>query len=196
MKSRVWLNLIMVVLVSGLLLTVSCGQKTVVSPEATIEDKTDVDAQKKADEAARKAAEEAERIRKQKLEDERAKEQAMKDALAKEKQAFVNQDVLFAYDSSELDGTAVMLLKEKASWLKANNKVTVTIEGHCDERGTTEYNLALGERRASAVKAYLVNLGISPARLYTISYGEEQPIASGTSEGAYRLNRRAHFSLN
>ena len=186
MKKRMLMNLILAVLVSGLFLTVSCAKKTVVSEPTTIEDQTQ----------AQKDQADAERIRQQKLDEQMAKEQAMKDAVAMARKNFVNQDVLFAYDSSELDSASMALLKVKAEWLMANPGQRATVEGHCDERGTTEYNLALGERRAAVVKAYLVNLGVSSSRLSTISYGEEQPIATGASEGAYRLNRRAHFAID
>jgi peptidoglycan-associated lipoprotein len=85
------------------------------------------------------------------------------------------------------------LLREKADWLQANPSETVMIEGHCDERGTTVYNLALGERRANIVRTYLVNLGVSPRRLGTVSYGEEKPLDPAPTEAAYRINRRAQF---
>jgi len=190
MKSRVWVNLLMVVLVSGLFLTVSCSKQTIVA-DPTIEDQTTVDAKAKAEAEA-----EANRQKDQKINDQMVKTQAIKDAIIKAKKDFLNQDVLFAYDSSELDDMDVMLLKEKVAWLKATKNATATVEGHCDERGTTNYNLALGERRASVVKAYLINLGVSSSRLSMLSYGEERPIATGTTENAYRLNRCAHFSID
>ncbi|MCP4671976.1 MAG: peptidoglycan-associated lipoprotein Pal, partial [Desulfobacula sp.] len=112
------------------------------------------------------------------------------------KKRFENQDIHFEYDSSKLSSMAKTLLQEKAAWLKANYSVSVIVEGHCDDRGTTEYNLALGERRASAAKAYLINLGVSAARLGTISYGEEQPLDSSKTEHAFRKNRRAHFAID
>ena len=83
----------------------------------------------------------------------------------------VGDRVFFGYDSSELDSDALELLQDQVAWLKQNSGVSVTIEGHCDERGTREYNLALGEKRAQAVKNYLIGLGINPDRVSTISYG-------------------------
>ncbi len=191
MKRNVWMNLAMAILVSVLFLTVSCSKKTVVTDEAAIQDQQDLEADMQA-----KAQMERDRLNQMKIDEQMAKEQAMKDAMARAKDEFLNQDVLFAYDSSDLDATAVTLLRAKAAWLMANLSETATIEGHCDERGTTEYNLALGERRASVVKAYLVNLGIAESRLSTISYGEERPKVMGTTEDAYRLNRRAHFAVD
>ncbi len=101
--------------------------------------------------------------------------------------------VNFEYDSSTLTSESRRKLAENADWIKANSRVTVQIEGHCDSRGSVEYNLALGERRAKAVKNYLVSLGIDTKRLTILSYGEEKPIAMGDTEEAYAKNRRANF---
>jgi peptidoglycan-associated lipoprotein len=101
--------------------------------------------------------------------------------------------VFFDYDSSELSNDAQAALKENAATLSKYNVWVVTIEGHCDERGTPEYNLALGERRAVAARAYLVSLGVSADRLHTVSYGREFPFEPGHDEAAYSKNRRAHF---
>jgi peptidoglycan-associated lipoprotein len=105
----------------------------------------------------------------------------------------VLKDVHFAYDSYELDGTARDILAANAEWLKDNPRARTEIEGHCDERGTVEYNLALGARRAKAVKDYLTTLGISADRLSTISYGEELPLCREQTEQCYARNRRVHF---
>lgn len=98
--------------------------------------------------------------------------------------------VLFEYDSSELTSDARGLLARQAEWLNYHSGIDVVIEGHCDERGTREYNLALGERRATAVKSYLVALGIPERRLDTISYGKERPAVVGRSESSWAQNRR------
>lgn len=87
------------------------------------------------------------------------------------------------------------LSNRKADWLRANNSVSVTVEGHCDQRGTIEYNLALGDRRAHAATVYLTNLGISASRLRTVSYGEERPLDTAKTEIAYAKNRRVHFVI-
>lgn len=99
--------------------------------------------------------------------------------------------VLFAYDSYELDGEARAILARHAAWLKANPGVRVTLEGHCDERGTREYNLALGDRRANSAKNFLAAQGIDVSRIATISYGKERPVAEGGDEAAMAQNRRA-----
>ena len=103
--------------------------------------------------------------------------------------------VFFAYDSSDIDAAARTALGENASILKTNPAWILTVEGHCDERGTAEYNLALGTRRAAAARAYLVSLGISGDRLRTVSYGKEFPFDPGHNEGAWEKNRRAHFVI-
>jgi peptidoglycan-associated lipoprotein len=101
--------------------------------------------------------------------------------------------VQFAFDSYALDGTARGVLKTNAKWLKDNGAATVQIEGHCDERGTTEYNLALGERRANAARTYLQKLGIDKSRISVISYGKERPVDPGHDESAWARNRRDAF---
>jgi peptidoglycan-associated lipoprotein len=103
----------------------------------------------------------------------------------------VGDTVYFAFDSYSLDDRAQGTLDRQASVLMKSGSIPVTIEGHADERGTREYNLALGERRASAVKDYLVAYGVSPGRLRTISYGEERPAMLGSSEADWAKNRRA-----
>jgi peptidoglycan-associated lipoprotein len=103
--------------------------------------------------------------------------------------------VFFEYDSSELAGDARGILDANAAVLKRYPSWAITIEGHCDERGTAEYNLALGERRAVTSRAYLVSLGISADRLRTVSYGKEFPFEPGHDENAYVKNRRAHFVI-
>lgn len=99
--------------------------------------------------------------------------------------------VHFGTDLYDIDATAAAILDAQAAWLAQYPNVKITIEGHCDERGTREYNLALGDRRANAVKNYLAGKGISPARMTTISYGKERPIAMGSDEEAWAQNRRA-----
>lgn len=105
------------------------------------------------------------------------------------------EDVFFDFDKSVLRDDAKATLNRNAAWLKANANARVSVEGHCDERGTNEYNLALGDRRAKAVKDFLVAAGIAANRLQTISYGEERPFVLGHDESAWRWNRRGHFLI-
>jgi len=102
-------------------------------------------------------------------------------------------DVFFDYDRFQIRKEAMPLLDANAGWLRANGSKTALIEGHCDERGTVAYNLVLGERRASAVKRYLLDLGVLSSQLQTTSYGETRPICKQQTEDCYQQNRRAHF---
>jgi peptidoglycan-associated lipoprotein len=104
--------------------------------------------------------------------------------------------IFFAFDSSEITPEAQLVLQRQAEWLKRYSNVTVTIEGHTDERGTREYNLALGERRAQAARNVLVAMGIPALRISTISYGKERPAVPGSTEEAYAQNRRAVTVVN
>lgn len=103
--------------------------------------------------------------------------------------------VFYALDGADLDDRGRAVVTANAALLKKYPTWVVTVEGHCDERGTAEYNLALGERRAVAVKTYLVSLGIAPDRVRTVSYGKEFPFDPGHDEGAWSQNRRAHFVI-
>ena len=107
----------------------------------------------------------------------------------------VGDRVFFDYDSAELDADAQELLQHQAAWLKQHNILSVTIEGHCDERGTREYNLALGEKRAQAVKNYLNGLAIFPV-VNTLSYGKERPAVVGSNDAAWSQNRRSVTKVN
>jgi len=108
----------------------------------------------------------------------------------------VGDRVFFGYDSAELDSDAKELLQAQAAWLKQYSKTSITIEGHCDERGTREYNLALGERRAQAVKNYLNGLGVGISSMSTISYGKERPAVVGSNDDAWSQNRRSVTKVN
>ena len=106
------------------------------------------------------------------------------------------EDVFFDFDRSLIRSDAKKILEQDARWLIAHQESKIQNEGHCDERGTAEYNLALGERRANGVKNYLVSLGVSPLRVSIISYGEEKPFCNDKNEACFQENRRAHFVPN
>jgi len=186
MGKKGWVLLALLLVIPGLLFTTACSKKAVKEAEPMAEKTVDDDAE--AREAAEKARQ-AELARQQALEEERLRQEAA----VREK--FENEHVYFAFDSAVLDMMAQDVIKGKASWLKENRDVNVTIEGHCDERGTVAYNLALGDSRAESVKAYLVNLGIPASRIDTVSYGEEQPVDPGQNEAAWAKNRRAVFVI-
>jgi peptidoglycan-associated lipoprotein len=106
------------------------------------------------------------------------------------------KDVFFEFDKSAIRDDQKPALNEDVAWLKGNAKAKITVEGHCDERGTAEYNLALGERRAKAVKDYLIAAGVPATLVSTISYGKERPFVLGHDESAWKWNRRGHFVIS
>lgn len=108
-------------------------------------------------------------------------------------QDFQNQDIYFDFDKYDLRPDARATLDKKVAFMNQSSSVRAQIEGHCDERGTNAYNLALGERRANSAKQYMTTAGVSAGRLSTISYGEERPLDPGQNEAAWSKNRRAHF---
>ncbi|MBW2603734.1 MAG: peptidoglycan-associated lipoprotein Pal [Deltaproteobacteria bacterium] len=189
MRKKLWIILALAFIIPGLLFTVSCAKKAVKNDAAL--------AQQAQDEATRVAAEKAkqeELAQQRAIEEERLQEEAR---LKQEARAmFLNDDIYFEFDSSILTPEAQLFLKKKAQWLQNNPDAMSTIEGHCDDRGTNEYNLALGDRRATSVKKFLADLGISASRLTTISYGEERPVNLGANEDAWEKNRRCHFTVN
>lgn len=191
MQKKLWLKLILLLIIPGFLFTVSCTKKAVTS---------DVDMTQPIEDEDLKAKEAAEKTRQEELARQRAiEEERLKEAAAKREAArnqFLTQDIYFDFDSFSILPEAQEILSSKAEWLQNNPDATVTIEGHCDERGTIEYNLALGDRRGESAKAFLVNLGIAKSRLNTISYGEERPLDPGNNENAWGKNRRAHFVTN
>lgn len=105
-------------------------------------------------------------------------------------------DVYFDYDQAGLSDAARATLDRHAQWLQARPDVRVSVAGHCDERGTVDYNLALGDQRAKAVREYLVSLGVAEARLTAVSYGKERPVDNGHDDAAWAKNRRAHFAVS
>ena len=184
MQKKLWIILALVFIVPGLLFTVSCAKKAVKEDTSL--------SQQAADEAAAEKARQEELARQRAIEEERLKEEAIQTA----KDNFLNEDIHFEFDSAVLTPDAQEILNAKAEWLQNNLNVKSTVEGHCDDRGTLEYNLALGERRASNAKSFLVDLGIPASRLITISYGEERPVDPGQNEAAWAKNRRCHFTIN
>lgn len=191
MHKKLWLCLVLLLVIPALLFTTSCAKKTVKTEPAAKED-----AAKKAEaEAARQAEVERQRkLQEERLQAERMKSEAsMKEAGGRAQ--FEQENVYFDFDRSNLKMDAQEVLKRKATFLKANPNEKVIIEGHCDERGTSEYNLALGDRRANSAKKFLENLGIGDSRIKTISYGEERPLDSGNNEAAWAKNRNCQFRL-
>ncbi len=190
MRRNIWVILAMLLLIPGLLLTTSCAKKQVQTEAAVEEAVEEVEEDTAAeDEAAR----EAEMERQKALEAERLAEEEAKRVAMMALNMFQSEDLYFEFDSAVLTPMSQEVLQRKAEWMNENADGTVIIEGHCDERGTSAYNLALGERRADAAKDFLVNLGVAADRITTISYGEEKPVDPAKNEEAWAKNRRAHF---
>jgi len=185
MTKNEWLNFALVMILFAMFFTVSCAKQVVQNePVSTTQPEVSTASDRPAE-----AAEPAKQLQEDRLRAEAAASEAAG-------MAFVNENIPFSFDSSVLSDQAQQILHSKADYLRANSGVTVTVEGHCDERGTEAYNIALGERRAESVKNFLVDMGISANRLKTISYGEERPIAMGQDEASWGKNRRAQFMVN
>jgi peptidoglycan-associated lipoprotein len=192
-KSRAWvLGALMLAML--LVLGVSCAKKTVTMEAEPMEEEMAVE-----DAAAQQAAEDAAAAREARLakmsEAERQREEAAMMAEEARMRAFVDEHIHFDFDKYVLTPKAMMILDEKAAYLREHPEVRVLVEGHCDERGTNEYNLALGDRRANSAKNYLVKSGVAESRITTISYGEEQPLCTVSAESCWWKNRRSQFQV-
>lgn len=205
MRKKLWIYLALLVVIPGLMFTVSCAKKvTQAEPSA---EETAVAAESETDTAARIAEEKAaqeeaarqwemateEDMEAQARAEAAAREAELKQDMAAAKQMFENEDIYFDFDSSALQTMAREVLQRKADWLLEMMEASIIIEGHCDDRGTEAYNIALGDRRAESAKAFLVDIGIDPSRLTTISYGEERPVDPSSNAEAWAKNRRVHF---
>jgi peptidoglycan-associated lipoprotein len=168
----------------------SACTKSKISSQPSTTTSAEDEARQRAEEEARQKA-----LREENLREESLSEQQAQERMESEQSKFENDDIYFEFDSIRLAPEAQEILTQKAAWLRKNPSAKVTLEGHCDDRGTNEYNLALGEGRAQSARAFLVDLGIKASRLTTISYGEERPIATGQNEEAWARNRRVHFVI-
>jgi peptidoglycan-associated lipoprotein len=184
-------SILILILCIGLIMT-GCPKKTVVKEEPTT---------KKSEEAVKKEAKEEELARIKEEEAKKAQEKEFEKSLVPKKTPGIEgevfeskllKDIHFDFDKYDIRPTDAGILKENAALLVKFPNVKIQIEGHCDERGTVEYNLALGERRANGAKRYLISLGIPEKRISTISYGKERPSDPGHNEEAWAKNRRAH----
>jgi peptidoglycan-associated lipoprotein len=198
------MSIVVSLLCLGLLVS-GCPKKTVMKEEPSI--KTEEQLAAERDKAARleaerkeKEAKEMARIKEEEAQKQPAQKEFEKSLVAKktpgiEGEVFESQllkDIHFDFDKYDVRPMDAEILMENAALLKKRPSMKVQIEGYCDERGTEEYNLALGERRANSTKKYLVSLGISPDRISAISYGEERPLDPKHNEEAWARNRRAH----
>jgi peptidoglycan-associated lipoprotein len=186
-KSLALIGIIGLVLCFSIMMTAGCAKKSVVKEQSvTGEQKAAVA------ETTKEVAKKESSVKEEPAAQEVAK---VEEEAIKEKAAPVDmfKDINFDYDKFSLRPEAREILKQHADYLAKNKDVNVSIEGHCDERGTSEYNLALGERRATEAMKYLKELGISVKRMKTVSYGKEKPLDPGHNEEAWAKNRRDHF---
>jgi peptidoglycan-associated lipoprotein len=194
MRKKYWIALALLFIIPGLLFTTSCAKKTVkpasAKAPATGGAAKTADMEKQKAELARQKA-----LEEQRLKEERALAEEMKKAKLGGRARFEKEHILFDFDRYNLKPEAQETLKIKAAYMMENPKIKARIEGYCDERGTNEYNLALGDRRANSAKEFLLNLGIAESRLTSISHGEEKPVAMGHNEAAWAKNRRAQFVI-
>ena len=205
-KHLTWIGLLMVLAFSLALFSGCAEKKAVVKDEAATQEQKVAAAQDAAPAVAQQAAtaavtddEAAKRAKEQAAKDEAARKAAAREAWLKKNAAALTdlniQNIYFDYDKSSIRPDAREILKANAEIFNKNGNAAIVVEGHCDERGTAEYNMALGERRAQETKQYLVNLGINASRIETISYGEERPLDNRSIEEAWAQNRRAQFLL-
>ncbi len=197
MTNRFWIVLALLLVIPGLIFTASCAKKEIKSEPAVIpatSAEEEAEARRLAEERARQEALVAQKALEERLREE-ARQRRKREELAA-RHRFLKKDIHFEFDKSRLLPEAKEILRYKAEWLMAHPAVTVIIEGHCDERGTNEYNMALGNRRAESVKRFVVDLGIAPERVATVSYGEERPLDPRHKEEALAKNRRAHFVMD
>jgi peptidoglycan-associated lipoprotein len=196
MNNKNWAFLVFFLVIFVAFLAPSCGKKEISSTPVMSEDEARRQAE---EEARRREMEKQAAIQEETIRDESLSESASagekREGARIDRGMFENDDVQFEFDSAKLSMEAQDILRQKAEWLKENPRAKIIIEGHCDERGTNEYNLALGDRRAFSSKSFLVDLGIAASRLTTVSYGEERPIDSRADEDAWAKNRRAHFVI-
>jgi len=188
MKKHLGPFVVLALILSALFLTTSCAKKKVTQAEPVIEPEPEV--QKVVPDTSKEDAELAARL----LEEKRLQQEVAAQAVPEKK--FDNENIYFAFDSSELSDQARLVLNNNAEFLRQHSSLTVTVEGHCDERGSEKYNYALGRRRAESVKKFLLDQGISTDRLVTISYGENKPVVAGRDESAWAKNRRAQMVIN
>ena len=185
MRKNVWLAIVLITILSAMILTTSCAPKMVQNEPVP---ETQQEFSRAPDNSA-KDTDQDRRLQEKRLRVEGSSREVTENAV-------VSESVHFAFDSALLSEQAQQILISKAGYLRTHSGVIVTVEGHCDERGTDAYNIALGERRAESVKNFLVAMGIRANRLKTISYGEERPIASGQNESSWAKNRRAQLVVN
>ena len=190
MLNKIWICICLLVILPGLLIVTGCANKAVhteqMAEEAAPAPEEKATQQKAAAAVEVQAAEDVNPVQ---------TEEATRTARMVS-QEVMRDDIYFDFDSAVLKDTAKDELVRKAEWLRENPDASVIIEGHCDERGTSAYNIALGDRRAQSAMVFFVDMGINAKQFSTISYGEERPVDAAQTEEAWATNRRAHFAID
>lgn len=191
MNKKVWMFLMLGLVITGLMFTSACSKKQVKADDSIQQDTSAAD-KAKMDEEARKRAED-ERLRKLAEEERLRKLNEGKGQVGGTIETIIAERIYFEYDRADLKPEAQEILKKKAEAIMKSGGSAITIEGNCDERGTNEYNMALGERRAKSARDFLVKLGVPANKLKIISYGEERPAADCHDDNCWSKNRRDEF---
>ena len=185
MRKKLWIYLAIMLVIPGLLFLGACSRGQVTGeeePEAEVEAPTEVPGSPTTTEAT--------------SEQPAAEEPEDTSGIMISRDMFLRDYVHFAFDKYNLDDQAQSVLRRKARFLQDNPDIYITIEGHCDDRGTNEYNLALGDRRAESTRSFLLDMGVEAYRMSTVSYGEERPLCDERDEECWATNRRSAFSIN
>ena len=183
MRKKLWICLALMIVIPGLLFMGACAKGTVTEEE---EPETEVVVEEKEVVVVEKETEVV--VVEQEPEDT--------SGITVSRDMFLGDYVHFAFDKYNLDGEAQSVLRRKARFLEDNQDIYITIEGHCDDRGTNEYNLALGDRRAESTRSFFLDMGVEAYRMSTVSYGEERPLCDERDEECWSTNRRAAFTIN
>jgi peptidoglycan-associated lipoprotein len=195
MTKKIWIVLTLMMVLPAMTLMASCAKKKIYSDASMSQSSEDAAERARKDALARQRAIDEQQLRDQAAGRAGGAGAGLDSGKSATRSSFVSEDIYFEYDSAALIPEARDVLKRKAEFLRGNPNVSVIIEGHTDDRGTVEYNLALGERRAASAMSFLVDLGIPESRLTTISYGKEKPANPGHNETAWAANRRVHFEI-
>lgn len=190
MLNKLWICICSLVILPGLLLVTSCANKAVHTEHMA--EVAAPEMEEKAIEQKAVAADDVQAANEVNI----VQEEEATQTAGMVSQEVMSDDIYFDFDSALLKDTAKNELVRKAEWLRENPDASVIIEGHCDERGTSAYNIALGDRRAQSAMVFFVDMGIDAKQFSTISYGEERPVNAAQTEEAWATNRRAHFAID
>ena len=186
MRKKLWICLALMIVIPGLLFMGACAKGTVTEEEEPAEEVVTTEETTETQPTTEATSEEQ----------PQAEVSEDTSGTTVSRDMFLKDYVHFAFDRYNLDDQAQSVLRRKAGFLQDNQDIYITIEGHCDDRGTNEYNLALGDRRAESTRSFFLDMGVEAYRMSTVSYGEERPLCDERDEGCWSENRRAAFIIN